>query len=94
MTRIVIQMAALFLLPTLFYLAYFAWAKRRAAAGERDPLHLQEGPWFWLMAAGFALVLAFFVWLGFDKAPPGSQYVPPRYEDGEIKPAETIPPRE
>jgi hypothetical protein len=94
MGRIILQMAALFLLPTVLYLLYYSWAKRKAAAGERDPLHLYDGPWFWLVAVGFGLVLAFFVWLGLDKAPPGSEYVPPSFEDGEIKPAETIPPRE
>ncbi|HEX9809544.1 MAG TPA: hypothetical protein VGC25_08040 [Alphaproteobacteria bacterium] len=79
--------------PTLLYLLWNWIQLRRAAAGKRPepPPDLANMPWLVLAGAGISLMvvsmLAFAV-TG-DGGKPGAGYVPPRYEGGEIRPAET-----
>ena len=87
MTRYLI-FAALLLLPTALYVAWVLWARRRAKEGEEPP-SLGSGPWFWLILAGFALMVAGLSYIALTGGnEPGGTYQPPRYEDGRIIPGQ------
>ncbi len=66
---------------------YILWLVMRGK-GRKIPA-LEDGPWFWLIVAGFVLaavsVISYGVTSGHD---PSSQYVPPHYEDGKVVPAQ------
>ena len=86
MTRYLIYAALL--LPTALYVAWVLWARRRVKKGEAPP-SLDGDPWFWLILAGFALMVAGLSYVavtGGDE--PGGTYYPPRYEDGKIIPGQ------
>ena len=81
MIRIILQIVIPLLLPTV---AYILWA--RYARGRRAE-DLRRGPWLWLIGAGVALVGASAaLWVALEDQPPGSEYVPPRFEDGKLIP--------
>jgi len=87
MTRVLIY-GALLLLPTALYVAWVMWARSRTKNGEEPP-RLGGGPWFWLILAGFALMVAGLSYMAVTSGhKPGGTYYPPRYEDGRIVPAE------
>jgi len=89
MSRLLFQYLLPLLLPAAVYFAW-AWLSRRAGKGETDPLsRVQEGPWFWLVAAGFALMvagLALTALMGQDTTK--GTYQPSRIEDGHIVPGQ------
>ncbi|MEM8590415.1 MAG: DUF6111 family protein [Pseudomonadota bacterium] len=92
MTRQVL-LALLLIAPTALYIAFAWWQRRRAVAAglERPPPLWENTPWFWLVLSGFglfAVALVLFAILG--GAPAGSEYVPPRMEDGEVVPGHFI----
>ncbi len=74
------------LLPLLLPLAvYFAW--RVVYGNDRMPEWAREVPWVPLLSIGVVLAaLTLGVWRFNSGAPPGSQYVPPHYEDGILIP--------
>jgi amino acid transporter len=48
---------------------------------------LQEGPWFWLILAGFVLMAGGLVYTALSTGgDAGGAYIAPRYEDGRIVP--------
>lgn len=74
--------------PFLLYMAWNAYAKRRArAAGGEEP-SLEKGHIFWSLIAGFFLMAATLITLAVTggDSPDAGQYVPPRLEDGKIVP--------
>jgi uncharacterized membrane protein YdcZ (DUF606 family) len=72
-----------FLLPFILYVAYWFIARRR------EKLSAGQVPWIWLTGAGAALSLVTVaVLIQSTGAPPGSEYIPPRMEDGVLKPGE------
>jgi hypothetical protein len=87
MLRAVFEYLVPFLLPTLLYALWLIWQRRRAAAGGARVPAWQEGPWFWLVIAGFALAFLAFVasalLLGHA---PGARYIPPQLRDGTVQP--------
>ena len=93
MTRMTIQVLVPLLLPIVLYLMWAKFEAWRTAAAGGTPRPLSEGPWGWLIATGLVLTIAglvaFAIW---QPSLSSGQYVPPRFEDGEIKPAEVIPP--
>lgn len=85
MLRLFIQYVLPLLLPFLIYIAYVALA-RRGGGGVLDDL-----PWPALLTAGCVLlVISLVSWRFMSGAPIDHTYVPPRFEDGRIVPAETI----
>lgn len=86
MTKIILLRVLLFLVPFLIYWIYWRLLKRRSDAGR--PVF----PLMILTICGLLLVAGSFVVL---RATTGegtdSTYVPPRYEDGRIIPAQNIP---
>ncbi len=87
MIRIVVQNLLLFLLPTLLYAGYVSLARRRAqAAGVAKP-SWEEGPWFWLLLSGGALVVvSLLVLTALGEYNPEGVYRPATVEDGKIVP--------
>ncbi|MCW5751504.1 MAG: hypothetical protein KIT81_10200 [Alphaproteobacteria bacterium] len=82
MTRYLLQ-ALLFLVPFIVYFGYLLLLRRGEERGWNT------APWTWLAVSGLLLVAASFLVLGLtDDSRPG-QYVPPRYIDGKLLPAET-----
>jgi len=69
---------------------YLLWLGLRGK-GRKIPA-LEDGPWFWLIVVGFLLaavsVITYGVTSGHD---PSSEYVPPRFEDGKVVPAQNRP---
>ncbi len=92
MSRIALQILLPLLLPIGLYLAYAKYAAWRAQAAGTKPLPISEGPWGWLIMAGLALSIIALVGFALgQKTLPSGQYIPQRFEDGVIKPAEVIP---
>lgn len=74
-----------FLLPFAAYVAYVVALKKMEQRGGL----WADAPWFWLTAAGLVLVIVgFFATALLSGAPPGSQYVPGRVENGRVLPGE------
>ena len=82
MLRIALIDLLFFALPFLVYGAYMVWVKGAAPASV-----LQSAPVFWLLTAGFGLMLIVLVTLvQFSGGERGGTYHPPVIEDGVIKP--------
>ena len=72
-------------LPTLLYLAYVEYARRRGA--EAPPV-----PWAWLgIAGGVLLAVTFGALALFGGAPPSDVYQPPKLINGTVQPGEFAP---
>lgn len=86
MTKIILLRVLLFLVPFILYWIYWRLVKRRQDSGR--PVF----PVMVLTICGLVLVAASFLVL---RATEGegteSTYIPPRYEDGKIIPAQNIP---
>lgn len=86
MTKIILLRVLLFLVPFVLYWLYWRLLKRRHDKGK--PTY----PVAVLAICGLVLVAASFLVL---RATEGegteSTYVPPKYEDGKIVPAQNIP---
>lgn len=88
MIRVLLYYIFPLLLPMALYVAWVMWAKRRTKEGEEPP-QLGSGPWFWLILAGFALMVASLSYVAITSGhKPGGTYYPPRLEDGRVIPAE------
>jgi len=87
MIRIFLHYVLPILLPTVLYLGWLAFARRRArVAGGKVP-GFDEGPWFWTILLGLVLMFGGLVtWGLFGGDAPGSVYQPPRYENGKVSP--------
>lgn len=88
MIRIVLENLLLFFLPTLAYIAYRFLVAR--TSGRQGPT-LDDAPFFWLFAAGAAVVvgsIAFFA--SSSGGRPGEAYAPPVLRDGRIVPGHRI----
>lgn len=90
MSRVVLTYLLPLILPLVVYLLW-TWIVGRKTRKPEDPPFWYEGPYFWLIVAGFALmvtVLATTVYFT-EGGPPDGTYVPPRFEDGRIVPSGT-----
>lgn len=89
MARFLLHYLAPFLAPTLCWLLWVWWARRRAAArGEPPGAASVKGPWLWLIAAGAALTAVSLLALALTSGAPkdSGDYRAPRFEGGEIIP--------
>lgn len=75
--------------PSAIYFAFAWWQRQRAVQAGQDmpPPLLNSAPWFWLILTGVMLFgVALVLWALLAGAPPGSVYVPPHTEDGQVVP--------
>lgn len=90
MSRIILQYVLPILLPTLVFIGWLALTRKPGETRAETLARVQDGPWYWLVISGFALMAAGLVYLGLSHGePPGSDYVPPRVEDGRVIPGHT-----
>jgi len=80
-SRIVFEQLALFLAPFAIFAIYLLLRRRNP---------LTRAPWdgrtLWLAVAGLGLIVAVMVFTGLtQKRAPGG-YMPPRFENGQLKP--------
>lgn len=81
MSRALIQVVVLLLIPFVLFGLYQLFRKR-----EMKEM-LQKGPFFALTSVGLVLVLiSFLIWGLTAGAPPGSVYIPAYYENGVLVP--------
>ncbi|TVS00273.1 MAG: hypothetical protein EA406_01030 [Rhodospirillales bacterium] len=88
MSRILLQYLLPLVLPTVLFFLY-TWISGPRQGDQGAAAQAQRAPWFWLILAGFVLMaagLAFTALTGGGIA--GSEYIPPRFEDGRVVPAE------
>ena len=82
--RIFLQYVLPIIAPAALYLLWLIMHGK----GRKIPA-FEDGPWFWLIVAGFLLAAASVITYGVTSGhDPGADYVPPRYEDGKVIPAE------
>jgi hypothetical protein len=87
MTRIVLQYVLPLLLPMLVFVGWIALTRRPRETTNDMLARMQDGPWFWLVAAGFVLMLTGLTVLVLGQgSDPGGTYHPPRYEGGRVAP--------
>ncbi len=86
MTRLLLQYLLPLLLPAAIYLGW-VWLAQRTGKGRADGFTLQEGPWFWLVTAGLALMVAGLVFTALmGQGQMEGTYKPPRFEGGRVIP--------
>ena len=84
MIRIVAENIALFLLPTIVYIA-FIYLTREDKPGATSVL--DDAPLIWLFVAGAVLVVITLATFGsVTGGKPGQVYTPPSLKDGRIEP--------
>ena len=86
MTRIVLQYLLPILLPTLVFLAWVYLTRGHEEAAHETITRIREGPWFWLILGGIALMALGLAYMAFQGAAPGGVYHAPRFEDGRVIP--------
>ncbi len=77
------------LLPTLVYMAWVSYARRKHDGdGDDDLPTLRRGPLFWSLVSGFVLMLAGLTMIALTSGdPPDSgTYQSPRLEGGKVVP--------
>ena len=88
MSRLLLEILPLLLLPLVLYLAWWQLTRGRALAQGRPPPDLSKGPWAWLLAGGLGLAIAGLAYISLTSGEePGGTYVPPSFEDGRIVPS-------
>lgn len=90
MTRIILHAVLPFLLPTLVFVLWVVFSHRRGNHDKSVVERVSGGPWMWLLAAGFVLLLAGLGFLAMEGDEPGGTYQPPRLEDGRIVPGRVV----
>ncbi len=93
MTRILIQLLVPLFLPLILYLVWRAVSRRFQPGGAPMTVSsVAEGPWGWLIISGLALtILTLFATALLGEKIPQGEFVPPRYIDGKIEPAQRAP---
>ncbi len=87
MSRLLLQYLLPLLLPAAVYIGW-VWLANRTGKGRADgSMGLQEGPWFWLVTAGLALMVAGLVFTALmGQGQIEGTYEPPRFEGGRVVP--------
>lgn len=80
--RIALTILLPFLLP---FIIFILW--RALGLGKSVPQWFEDLPWLTLLSSGVILAgVTLTTWTLLDRAPAGTEYVPPRVEDGKIIP--------
>ncbi len=87
MIRIILNYVLQLLLPTLVYLAWIKYGRKKHDNDDVPPA-LRKGPLFWCLIAGFALTAAGLATIALisGEPPDSGQYQSPRLEGGKIVP--------
>lgn len=89
MIRIAIENIFFFMLPTLLYIAWVAFADDEWAGLSTV---IRRAPLAWLFAAGAALMVATLViFSSRSRNNPHDVYVPASIEDGKLEPGHSVP---
>lgn len=87
MSRVLLQYLLPLLLPTVLYLVWWWTLGRRQLAGSGPQPRLTEGPWFWLIICGVALMAGGLVFTALTSSEPaGGRYVAPHVVNGRVVP--------
>ena len=93
MSRILLQYVLPLLLPAAVFLVWVLLTRKRSGSKQTAMERLQQGPWYWLVVAGFALMAAGLAYVGLTQGTkPGGSYKAPHYEGGRIVPVGTVKP--
>ena len=86
MFRIIVTYILPLAAPLLAYLAWTAWARKRAAETGGEPPDFEKGSMFWALLAGVLLMAAMLVYIALSggHAPDSGVYVAPYLEDGKV----------
>lgn len=86
MIRVVLLHLFLLLLPTLLYFSYVAALRWIQGNGKKDE-PVEAAPFFWLFAAGLALMIGSLVYYTeFSRQDGRGVYKPPVFRDGVVEP--------
>lgn len=89
MSRIILQYVLPLLLPVAVFLGWVLLTRGRDDEQGNIVSRLREGPWFWLIVAGVALMAGGLATLALTGGgDPGMTYVPPHREDGRVVPGQ------
>ena len=87
MSRVLLQYVLPLLLPTIIWLLWWLAFGRNRSTAEGVNIRIEQGPWFWLILGGLALLGLSLIYTaithGFD---PRGIYVAPRWEGGRVVP--------
>ena len=87
MSRVLLQILLPLFIPTVVVFLW-VWLAPRLGIDSQSKV-LQGTPWFWLIIAGVMLMAAGLTVTALTQgAPPGSQVIQPRLEDGRVVPAQ------
>jgi hypothetical protein len=90
--RPLVQVLLPLIAPTLLFLAYAWYMRRRAVAlGHPEPPPWTQGPWGWLILAGALLSAGSLVALFGDAQHESGRYTPAKAVDGRIVPGHVDP---
>lgn len=87
--RIFLQVILPLIAPAVLYAIWTNAARRKA--GQSGLPGWEEGHWFWMIVAGFVLVVAIFVFFVLGNRDEDGTYIPPRFEDGKVIPGRIVP---
>lgn len=92
--RPALQVIIPLILPTILFLLYAWYMRRRALAlGHPEPPPWTQGPWGWLIIIGAALSALSLIGLAlFDDNAQDGVYVPAKVIDGQLVPGHIDPP--
>lgn len=87
MSRVFLQYVLPLFLPTIIWLFWWLAFGRNRSSAEGANIRIEQGPWFWLILGGLALLGLSLIYTaithGFD---PRGTYVAPRWEGGRVVP--------
>ena len=87
MSRMLLQFLLPLLLPAAVYFGWLWLANRTGKGQAGESMQLQEGLWFWLVAAGLALMVGGLVFTALiGQGHVEGTYAPPRFEGGRVVP--------
>lgn len=75
------------LIPLILYLAWLAYARRKAEAKGEEKPGFTDGPWIWPVVLTLLLAIGGFLWLGLSATPEDGAYKPAHMENGQLVPA-------
>lgn len=79
------------LLPLVLYLAWLAFARRKAGKEGTEKPGFFDGPWLWPTVATMVLAIASMLYLGLSMEAVDGTYIPAHQVDGKVVPGRFVP---